>query len=30
MLWFPEVFDLAENYDKWFSNPHNEVNKKIK
>ncbi len=27
MLWFPEVFDLAENYDKWLNNPHNDVNK---
>mgnify|MGYP000739741794 CR=1 FL=1 len=27
MLWFPEVFDLAENYDKWLNNPNNDVKK---
>lgn len=26
MLWFPEVLDLAENYDKWLNNPDNRVN----
>jgi hypothetical protein len=27
MLWFPEVLDLAENYDKWLNNPNNDVKK---
>jgi hypothetical protein len=25
MLWFPEVFDLPENYNKWLNNPDNNV-----
>jgi len=25
MLWFPEVLDLADNYDKWLNNPDNKV-----
>ena len=27
MLWFPEFFDLPENYDKWLNNPDNNVKK---
>ena len=30
MLWFPEVLDLPENYDKWLNNPNNSVNYKYK
>jgi len=25
MLWFPEVLDLSENYDKWLNNTDNKV-----
>jgi hypothetical protein len=25
MLWFPEVLDLSENYDKWLNNADNKV-----
>ncbi len=25
MLWFPEVLDLAENYDKWLNKTDNKV-----
>jgi len=25
MLWFPEVLDLPENYDKWLNNADNKV-----
>jgi hypothetical protein len=28
MLWFPEVLDLPENYDKWLNNVDNKVRKK--
>lgn len=26
MLWFPEVLDLPESYEKWLNNPDNKVN----
>jgi hypothetical protein len=25
MLWFPEVLETIENYEKWLTNPENKV-----
>ena len=25
LLWFPDVMEPAENFEKWFLNPHNKT-----
>jgi hypothetical protein len=30
MLWFPEILEHSSNFEKWFTNPKNNVNITLK